>query len=106
MDFALSDTERAIRDTARDFITREVMPLEQELLRRERAHRPGLEHSELRELQLKARKFGFWGLATPEEYGGMDLPAVTAVADLDRTRPLVRAVPVRRRGGQHPVPRQ
>ncbi|MFD4206304.1 acyl-CoA dehydrogenase family protein [Micromonospora tulbaghiae] len=77
MDFALSDTERAIRDTARDFITREVMPLEQELLRRERAHRPGLEHSELRELQLKARKFGFWGLATAEEYGGMDLPAVT-----------------------------
>ena len=77
MDFALSDTERAIRDTARDFIAREVMPLEQELLRRERAHRPGLEHSELRELQLKARTFGFWGLATPEEYGGMDLPAVT-----------------------------
>ncbi|WBB71419.1 acyl-CoA dehydrogenase family protein [Micromonospora sp. WMMD1128] len=77
MDFALSDTERAIRETARDFIAREVMPLEQELLRRERAHRPGLEHSELRELQLKARKFGFWGLATPEEYGGMDLPAVT-----------------------------
>ncbi|MEU4382144.1 acyl-CoA dehydrogenase family protein [Micromonospora echinofusca] len=77
MDFALSDTERAIRDTARDFITREVMPLEQELLRRERAHRPGLEPDELRELQLKARAFGFWGLATPEAYGGMDLPAVT-----------------------------
>ncbi|WP_433385298.1 acyl-CoA dehydrogenase family protein [Micromonospora sp. KLBMP9576] len=77
MDFALSDTERAIRDTARDFIAREVMPLEQELLRRERAHQPGLEPDELRELQLKARAFGFWGLATPEEYGGMDLPAVT-----------------------------
>ncbi|MGB2571240.1 acyl-CoA dehydrogenase family protein [Micromonospora citrea] len=76
MDFALSDEERAIRDTARDFITREVMPLEQEVLRRERAHRPGLERSELRELQLRAKKFGFWGLATPEEYGGMDLPAV------------------------------
>ncbi|MFC7546828.1 acyl-CoA dehydrogenase family protein [Plantactinospora sp. GCM10030261] len=77
MDFALSDEERAIRDTARDFIRREVMPLEQEVLRRERAHRPGLDRSELRELQLKARKFGFWGLATPEQYGGMDLPAVT-----------------------------
>ncbi|MFC3505695.1 acyl-CoA dehydrogenase family protein [Micromonospora krabiensis] len=77
MDFALSDEQRAIRDTARDFIAREVMPLEQELLRRERAHQPGLERSELRELQLKARKFGFWGLATPEAYGGMDLPAVT-----------------------------
>ncbi|WP_433528103.1 acyl-CoA dehydrogenase family protein [Micromonospora sp. CA-263727] len=76
MDFGLSDEERAIRDTARDFIAREVMPLEQELLRRERAHQPGLERSELRELQLKARKFGFWGLATPQEYGGMELPAV------------------------------
>ena len=76
MDFSLSDEERAIRDTARQFITREVMPLEQEALRRERAHRPGLELSELRELQLKAKKFGFWGLSTPEEYGGMDLPAV------------------------------
>ncbi|KAB1924116.1 acyl-CoA dehydrogenase [Micromonospora noduli] len=76
MDFALSDEERAVRDTVRAFITREVMPLEAEVLRRERAHQPGLDHSEVRELQLKARKFGFWGLATPEEYGGMNLPAV------------------------------
>ncbi len=76
MDFSLSDEERAVRDTARQFITREVMPLEQEALRRERAHQPGLDRSELRELQLKAKKFGFWGLSTPEEYGGMDLPAV------------------------------
>ncbi|MFB9235770.1 acyl-CoA dehydrogenase family protein [Plantactinospora siamensis] len=76
MDFALSDEERAVRDTARAFITREVMPLEAEVLRRERAHRPSLDRSELRELQGKARAFGFWGLATPEKYGGMDLPAV------------------------------
>jgi acyl-CoA dehydrogenase len=76
MDFSLSDEERAIRDTARQFIAKEVMPLEPEALRRERAHRPGLELSELRELQLKAKKFGFWGLSTPEEYGGMNLPAI------------------------------
>ena len=76
MDFQLSDEERAVRDTARTFITREVMPLEQEALRRERNHQPGLEPSELRELQLKAKKFGFWGLSTPEQYGGMALPAV------------------------------
>src|SRR4051794_27123061 len=76
MDFSLTDEERAIRDTARRFIAREVMPLEQEALRRERAHRPGLERSELVELRQKARKFGFWGLSTPEEYGGMALPAV------------------------------
>jgi acyl-CoA dehydrogenase len=76
MDFSLSDEERDIRDTARQFITREVMPLEIEALRRERNHQPGLELSELRELQQKARKFGFWGLSTPEEYGGMDLSAI------------------------------
>src|SRR5690242_11321081 len=76
MDFSLSDEERAIRDTARQFITREVMPLEPEALRRERAHKPGLDRSELVELQQKAKKFGFWGLSTPEEYGGMNLPAV------------------------------
>jgi acyl-CoA dehydrogenase len=76
MDFSLSDEERAIRDTARQFIGREVLPLEQEALRRERRHEPGLTRDELRELQLKAKKFGFWGLSTPEEYGGMNLPAV------------------------------
>jgi acyl-CoA dehydrogenase len=76
MDFSLTDEERAIRDTARQFITREVIPLEQEALLRERRHQPGLELSELRELQQKAKKFGFWGLSTPEEYGGMNLPAV------------------------------
>src|ERR1044071_6575420 len=76
MDFSLTEEERAIRDTARQFITREVMPLEQEALLRERRHQTGLERSELRELQLKAKEFGFWGLSTPEEYGGMDLPAV------------------------------
>ncbi len=76
MDFSLSDEERAIRDTARQFITKDVMPLEAEALRRERVRQPGLEAGELRELQLKAKKFGFWGLSTPEEYGGMNLPAV------------------------------
>ena len=59
------------------FITREVMPLEAELLRRERRHEPGLTRDELKELQLKAKRFGYWGLSTPEEYGGMDLPAVS-----------------------------
>jgi acyl-CoA dehydrogenase len=76
VDFSLDDEQRAVRDTARAFIRKEVMPLEQEVLRREREHSEGLERAELRELQLKARGFGFWGLATPQEYGGMELPAV------------------------------
>jgi acyl-CoA dehydrogenase len=76
MDFSLSDDETAIRDTARAFIAKEVAPLEPDVLRRDRAGGPGLDRSELRELQYKAREFGFWGLSTPEKYGGMDLPAV------------------------------
>ena len=76
MDFSLSDEERAVRDTARDFIRKEVMPLEAEVLRRERNSQPGLEHSELVELQHKAKAFGFWGLSTPEDDGGMNLPAI------------------------------
>lgn len=76
VDFSLSDEERQIRDTVRSFIEKEVIPLEPEVLRNERAGRPGLAVSTLRELQNKARRSGFWGVNTPEEYGGMDLGAV------------------------------
>jgi len=77
LDFSLSDEQRAIRDTARAFIQKEVMPLEPELLRRERRGEVGLEHSELQALQRKARDFGFWGLGTPAVYGGAELPNLT-----------------------------
>lgn len=77
MDFALTDEQRAIRETARAFITKEVMPLEPELLRRERRGESGLPHDELRGLQRKAREFGFWGIGTPAAYGGAELPAMT-----------------------------
>ncbi len=76
VDFSLSDEERQIRDTVRSFIEKEVMPLEPEVLRNERAGRPGIELSVLRGLQAKARRSGFWGVNTPEEYGGMNLGAV------------------------------
>ena len=76
VDFSLSDEERQIRDTVRSFIEKEVMPLEPEVLRNERAGQPGLDRSVLRDLQAKARRSGFWGVNTPEEYGGMNLGAV------------------------------
>ncbi len=77
LNFALSDEQRAIRDTVREFVRREIMPLEPEVLRRERAGQVGFEPDVYQELRLKAKGFGFWGLSTPEQYGGMDLPAVT-----------------------------
>jgi acyl-CoA dehydrogenase len=88
VDFALSDEQRAVRDWVRTFVERELMPLEADVLRRERAGEPGITRAQLRELQLKARESGFWGILTPEEYGGMNLGAITASqveAELGRT---------------------
>ncbi|WP_231972678.1 acyl-CoA dehydrogenase family protein, partial [Nocardiopsis alborubida] len=36
IDFSLSDEQRAVRDWVRTFVERELMPLENEVLRRER----------------------------------------------------------------------
>ncbi|UOZ08028.1 acyl-CoA dehydrogenase family protein [Amycolatopsis sp. WQ 127309] len=88
MDFSLSTEEREVRDWVRTFVQRELVPLEQEVLRRERAHQPGLTGEELKDLQLKAKESGFWGILTPEEYGGMGMSAVMAAlleAELGRT---------------------
>jgi acyl-CoA dehydrogenase len=79
LDFSLGDEERQIRDTVRSFIEREVMPLEPEVLRNERAGRPGIDAETLTALRHKARQAGFWGVTTPEEYGGMNLGAIMAV---------------------------
>lgn len=88
MDFGLSTEEREVRDWVRTFVQRELIPREQEVLRRERAGEPGLTGEELTELRLKAKESGFWGVQTPEEYGGMGLSAVMAAlleAELGRT---------------------
>ncbi|TCO46753.1 acyl-CoA dehydrogenase family protein [Actinocrispum wychmicini] len=88
MDFSLTGEQREVRDWVRTFVRKEIMPLEPEVLRRERAGRPGLERAEIRELQLKAKESGFWGVLTPEEYGGMNLGAIMAAlleAELGRS---------------------
>lgn len=88
VDFVLSTEEKEVRDWVRTFVRREVTPLEPEVLRRERTGAPGLTDDELRELQLKAKQAGFFGVQTPAEYGGMGLSAVlTALveAELGRT---------------------
>ncbi|GAA4884347.1 acyl-CoA dehydrogenase family protein [Saccharopolyspora cebuensis] len=88
VDFSLSETERDIRDWVRNFVQRELVPLEPEVLRRERAGERGLTKDEQRELQDKAKQAGFWGVQTPEEYGGMDLSAVMSAlieVELGRT---------------------
>jgi acyl-CoA dehydrogenase len=90
IDFSLGDEERQIRDTIRTFVEREVMPLEDEVLRNERAGLPGLEREVIRELQDKAREAGFWGINTPEEYGGIALgPVMSAILAMETGRTFV-----------------
>ena len=90
MDLSLSDEEREIRDWVRTFVTREVMPLESTVLERERRNERGLTREELRALRAKAEESGFYGVQTPEEYGGMALGAVmTALVEAELGRSFV-----------------
>jgi acyl-CoA dehydrogenase len=91
MDLSLTDEEREIRDWVRTFVTREVMPLEQIVLERERRNERGLTLEELHELQAKARAAGFFGIQTPDEYGGMGLGAVmNALIEIELGRSFVQ----------------
>jgi len=76
MDLTLTDEERQVRDWVRTFVTRELMPLEPRVLERERNGERGMTPDQVRGLQDKARRSGFFGIQTPEEYGGMGLGAV------------------------------
>jgi acyl-CoA dehydrogenase len=78
MDLTLTDEEREIREWVRTFVTKELMPLEPDVLERERKGERGFTLEELRELQAKAKHSGFFGVLTPEEYGGMGLGSLMA----------------------------
>jgi hypothetical protein len=92
VDFSLNDEEKAIRETARTFMRKDVMPLEDEVLRRERQARAG--PATRRTARTSAQGSGVRVLGTVHtgtvrrhESAGGD-----AVADLDRDRALVRAL--------------
>jgi alkylation response protein AidB-like acyl-CoA dehydrogenase len=88
MDLTLTDEEREIREWVRTFVTKELTPLEPQVLERERGGEQGITLDEVRALQDKARQSGFFGIQTPEEYGGMGLGAVMNAlieAELGRT---------------------
>lgn len=90
MDFTLSDEQKMIQRTVREFVKKELMPLEQEVLKSEREGRPGLTDSVIKNLQEKAKAAGFWGINTPEEYGGANLgPVMTALLQMELGRTFV-----------------
>src|SRR6266699_3020170 len=90
MDFTLSDEQKMIQQTVRRFVERELMPLENEMLQSEGKYSTGIEPTLFHSLRLKAKEMGFWGINTPEEYGGANLGAVmTALIAMELGRTLV-----------------
>lgn len=78
MDFRLSQEQKLILETVRDFVRTELMPLEVDMQQAElegRGHAFPDEATAGR-LQKKAKELGLWGLDTPEEYGGANLGTV------------------------------
>ncbi|MBD1373329.1 acyl-CoA dehydrogenase family protein [Hazenella sp. IB182357] len=69
----LTEEQKMVQKSIRKFVEKELIPLENEVLRNERAHQPSLSAEQLAALQRKAREAGFWGIHTPKEYGGADL---------------------------------
>jgi alkylation response protein AidB-like acyl-CoA dehydrogenase len=90
MDLTLTEEERGIRDWVRTFVDNELVPLEPHVLERERNGERGIGLDEVKGLQDKARRAGFFGIQTPEEYGGMGLGAVMhALIETERGRTFV-----------------
>ncbi len=90
MDFGLTDEQRLILSTVREFVTRELLPLEAEAQRAELEGRSFPGPGDLRRLQQRAKTAGLWGLLTPEEYGGANLGLLmTALISMETSRALI-----------------
>src|SRR3954468_20931662 len=86
MDFSLSDEQQLIRQTAREFSDREIVPHAREWDRTERMDLAIVE---------KLAHVGFLGCALPEEYGGMGLDTISyclLMEELGRADSSVRGI--------------
>ena len=86
MDFALTEEQQLIRETARAFCDREIVPQAREWDRSERMDRG---------IVAKLAEVGFLGCALPEEHGGMGLDTVSyclVMEELGRADSSVRGI--------------
>ncbi len=72
MDFSLSEELTMIRDMARDFVTNELLPIERQVLVREKGGSRGAPIPADKRARLKklAVEQGLWAMAAPEALGG------------------------------------
>src|SRR5438045_8453901 len=79
-----------VQQTVRQFVERELLPLESEIMQNEGQYSTGIHPDIYHTLQQKARDMGFWGINTPEEYGGANLGAMmSALIAMELGRTLV-----------------
>ncbi|MFH0901005.1 MAG: acyl-CoA dehydrogenase [Pseudomonadota bacterium] len=74
MDFTLTEEQQIIQKTARDFATKEVLPV---------AAKNDEEHRFPVDLVKRMAELGFMGMVVPEEYGGAGLDTVSYVLAME-----------------------
>src|SRR5450432_4091647 len=74
MDLELTAEQQMMRDTARDFATREILPRAAEIDRR---------HEFPREIVAKLGELGLMGVAVPEAWGGAGMDTLSYVLALE-----------------------
>jgi (R)-benzylsuccinyl-CoA dehydrogenase/naphthyl-2-methylsuccinyl-CoA dehydrogenase len=77
MDFSIPEEYMMLKESMREFVKRELMPLEKTLLERELSlwTQPGhlIPEEDHKRLMKKTKELGFWGLEVEEEFGGQGL---------------------------------
>ena len=77
MDFSISEEYMMLKDSMKEFVKRELMPLEKALLERELSlwTEPGplIPEEDHKRLLKKSKELGFWGLEVEEKFGGQGL---------------------------------
>ena len=72
---AANEEHRMLQDLVAKFVDRDLMPLEPAVLKREaNGGKLGLSDEEKAPLLAKCKELGLWGLDSPEEFGGANLP--------------------------------
>jgi len=81
MSAQLCEEHLQVQDLVARFVDRELMQLEPRIIEREiRGEHPTLTAEEAAPVLAKCRELGLWALDVPEEFGGVNLPAVALMA--------------------------
>ncbi|WP_246803887.1 acyl-CoA dehydrogenase family protein, partial [Desulfosarcina cetonica] len=77
MDFAISEEYMMLKESMREFVKREMLPLEREFLERDMSlwtvPGPQLPKEQTARLKKITKELGFWGIEVGEEFGGQGL---------------------------------